>query len=60
MSQRAQERKIYFAAIFTDITRRGSEPKEAFIYTAKKTTFKVVLKGIDKRIDFQSPMQSIE
>ena len=42
-------RKIGFAAVFTDITKRGALPEESSIHTAKMTTNKVSLKEIHKK-----------
>ena len=61
-------RKVSYAAVFKDITRRGALPEEASIYTAEMTAIKVTLKDIHKRedkrwviyTDSQSSMQSIE
>ena len=44
-------RKVGFAAVFTDITRRGALPKEASIQTAELTTITVSLKEIHKKED---------
>ena len=61
-------RKVGFAAVFTDITRREALPEVVFIHTAKMTAIKVALKEMHKREDkrwvictlSQSSMQSIE
>ena len=37
-------RKEGFAAVFTDITRKGILPEESSIHTAKMTTIEVALK----------------
>ena len=49
-------KKVGFAVVFTDITRREVLPEEAFINTAKMTAIKVALKEI--YTDSQSSMQS--
>ena len=47
MGQRAQEG---FAAVFTDITKRGALPEKNSIHTAKMmTVIKVSLKDIHKK-----------
>ena len=57
-------KKVGFASVFTDITRRGTLSEEATIHTAKMTEVKVTLKEIHKRwviyTDSQSSLQSIE
>ena len=60
--------KVGFAAVFTDITRRGALPENASIHTPKMNAIKVALKEIHKREDKRwliytgshSPMHSIE
>ena len=42
-------RKVSYAAVFTDTTRRGALPEEAFIYTAEMTAIKAVMKEIKER-----------
>ena len=37
-------RKVSYATVFTDTTRRGALPEEAFIYTAEMTAIKAALK----------------
>ena len=57
-----------FSTKFTNITRRGVLPGEAYIYTAKMRAIKIALKEIHKREDKRwliytgshSPMHSIE
>ena len=41
-------RKVGFAAIFEDITRRGTLPEEASIYTAQMTSIKIAVREIKK------------
>ena len=61
-------RKVGFAVVFTDITKRRTLPEEASIHTAKITAIKVTLKEKHKRenkrwaiyTDSQSSMQSIK
>ena len=40
---------VGFAAIFTNITRRGALPKEASVHTTEMTAIKIALKEIHKR-----------
>ena len=42
-------RKVGFAAVFTDINRKGALPEESFIFTTKMIAIKVSLKEIQKR-----------
>ena len=42
-------RKVGFAAVFTDITRRGSLPEEASIHKAEMTAIKIAMKEIRER-----------
>ena len=37
-------RKVGFAAVFTDTTRRGALPEEASIHTAEMTAIKIAMK----------------
>ena len=39
-------RKVSFAVVLTDITRKGSLSEEGSIHTAEMTTIKVALKEI--------------
>ena len=45
------KKNVGFAAVFTNITRRGALPEEAFIHTTKMTAIKIALKEIYKRKD---------
>ena len=47
-------RKVSFAVVLTDITRKGSLSEEGSIHTAEMTTIKVALKEIHKREDKRS------
>ena len=42
-------RKVGFAAVLVDITRRGALPEEAFIHTAEMTAMREIQKREDKR-----------
>ena len=54
-------KKVDFAAVFTNIIRRGALLAEAFIHTAESwQQLKITLKEIQKMTDSQSSMQSIE
>ena len=44
-------KKVGFAAVSTDISRRGDLPEEASIHTAEMTAINVVLKEVHKRED---------
>ena len=44
-------KKVGFAAVILDTTRRGGLPEEAFIYKVKMTAIKVALKEIHKSED---------
>ena len=46
-------KKVCFAAVFTNITRREALSKESTIHTAEMTTIKIALKEIHKREDKQ-------
>ena len=46
-------RKVGFAAVFTDTTRRGALPEEASIHTAEMTAIKIAMKEIGKREDLR-------
>ena len=45
---KSMRKKVCFAAVFTDIIRRGALPEEASIYEAKTITIKISLKQIHK------------
>ena len=61
-------KKVGFAVVFTNITRKKTLPQEASINITKMTIIKIALKQIHKRedkrciiyTDFQSSIQSIE
>ena len=42
-------RKVGFAAVFTDITKRGALPEETSIYIAEMKAIKKVMREIQKR-----------
>ena len=42
-------REVRFAAVFTDITRRGALPEEASIHTAEMTAIETAMKEIKGR-----------
>ena len=44
-------RKVGFAAVFTDITRRGAQPEEASIHTTEMTAIKIAMREIRERGD---------
>ena len=44
-------RKVGFAAVFADITRRGAIPEEAPIHTAEMTAIKIAVREIHKKED---------
>ena len=46
-------RKVGFAAVFADITRRGALPGEASIHTAEMTAIKIAMREIQKREDMR-------
>ena len=46
-------RKVGFAAVFADITRRGTLPEETSIQTAEMIATKVAMKGVKKREDMR-------
>ena len=46
-------RKVGFAAVITDTTRKWALPEEASIYTAVMTSIKIAMKEIGKREDFE-------
>ena len=56
---KSMERKISFAAIFTDITRRGVLSEKGFIHTAEVTVIKVAFKKIHKNKDKKLAMLCI-
>ena len=51
MSQKILERRQSFAAVFTNITRRGALSEEDQIHITKMTAIKIALKEIHKRED---------
>ena len=46
-------KKVGYAAIFTDSTRRGAFSEEASIHTAEMTVIKTAMKGIKEREDIR-------
>ena len=42
-SYNMRKKKVGFAAVFTDITKRGTLPKKTSIHTAKMTAKKIAL-----------------
>ena len=57
-------RKLVFAAVFADISRRGPLPEEASIHTAEMTAMRDIQKRVDMRwviyTDLLSSMLAIE
>ena len=46
-------RKVDFAVVFEDITRRGALPENAPIHTAEMTAIKAPMREIQKREDMR-------
>ena len=49
MSLKNIRKKLGFAAVCTDITKRGAVPEKVSIHTGKMKTIKITLKEIQKR-----------
>ena len=48
---KSTERKVSYAAVFTDTTRGGALPEKTSIHTAEMTAIKTTMKAIKERED---------
>ena len=57
---KSTRRKVGYAAVFTDTTRKGTLPEEASIHTAEMTAMKEIKEREDIRLDLLSSMLAIK